>query len=34
MVCPQCEHVFRIKDTIPNMVRQVSPLFYLLHREN
>ncbi|GAA6052082.1 hypothetical protein JCM3770_006622 [Rhodotorula araucariae] len=20
MVCPQCEHVFRIKDTIPNML--------------
>lgn len=21
MVCPQCEHVFKIKDSIPNMVR-------------
>lgn len=24
MVCPQCEHVYRIKDSIPNMVR-LSP---------
>lgn len=21
MVCPQCEHIFQIKDSIPNMVR-------------
>lgn len=27
MVCPQCEHVYRIKDSIPNMVRPlVRPL--------
>lgn len=25
MVCPQCEHVYRIKDSIPNMVG--SPAF-------
>lgn len=24
MVCPQCEHVYRIKDSIPNMVSSPS----------